>query len=146
MKRLGALGLIAAFGVVVPCVAQVAPSKPKSTAIAGVSADTKIDAPRGQKTKPGEEAATDRNLRVAVQCFVDQQKARSVRLVQSIPGSDDEAMLVRTMRDPLVECMPGDNGGVAYPDLILRGVVAEVLYRRDFAASFATTPRRMRSG
>ena len=87
-----------------------------------------------------EVARTDAVLRDLVACLVRYQAARTRNLLDTVPGSRAESNIVRSLRSRMETCYNYYRTGaraLVFATPILRGMIAEQYYRRDFPNGLA---------
>lgn len=84
---------------------------------------------------------SDAVLQAVARCTVDRATPRIVNILNSVPGSNDEGRLIHSLQSRMDWCFPGsDIEGVGFNNLLLRGALAEALFRfRHLSAVNAAT-------
>ena len=85
-------------------------------------------------------AHTDAVLRDLIACVIRYQPARTRNLLATIPGSHAERTIVRSLRSRMETCYDYFQTGaraLVFATPIVRGMIAEQYYRRDFPNGLA---------
>lgn len=90
-------------------------------------------------TTPGQQtskliAMSDATLRETVRCIVDRQPDRARNLLGTVPGTRQERLILDSFQSRLDQCFPRLEGGISFPSVIMRGIIAEEVFVRDFPA------------
>jgi hypothetical protein len=88
----------------------------------------------------GDAARTDPDFRHVIACAVRREPSRSRNLVNSIPGSTAESMILGSYQSRLDQCYPRLMGGLGFSYDLLRGGIAELFYHRDFPGGLPSAP------
>jgi hypothetical protein len=113
-------------------------------ASAGVAAAQNPTSSNDRITAPGirrgDAARTDPDFRHVIACTVLREPNRSRNLVDSVPGSTAESMILGSYQSRLDQCYPRLMGGLGFTYDLLRGGIAELFYHRDFPGGLSSAP------
>jgi hypothetical protein len=85
-------------------------------------------------------ARTDAVFRDAVACVVRYQPARTRALLDTVPGSSGEGTILYSFQSRLDQCYDyyrNEGRSLGFTSNLLRGVVAEIYYHREFPGGIA---------
>jgi hypothetical protein len=101
------------------------------------SSNDRITAPGIRR---GDAARTDPVFRHVITCTVRREPTRSRNLVNSLPGTTAESMILGSYQSRLDQCYPRLMGGLGLTWDLLRGGIAELFYHHDFPAGLPLAP------
>ena len=133
VRRAGSIARLAAAVLLAWCAAPFAAAAQIPTSTADV-----LVSPHSPEQE--EIARTDAVLRDLIACVVRYQPARTRNLLASIPGSRAESNIVRSLRSRMETCYDYFQTGaraLVFATPIVRGMIAEQYYRRDFPNGLA---------
>jgi hypothetical protein len=117
---------------------------PLMLASAGAAAAQNPTSSNDRITPPGvrrgDAARTDPVFRHVIACTVLREPTRSRNLVNSLPGTLAESMIIGSYQSRLDQCYPRLVGGLGFTWDLLRGGIAEVFYHRDFPGGLPAPP------
>jgi hypothetical protein len=88
----------------------------------------------------GEAAQTDPLFRRTLACVLTREPRKPRNLVDTIPGSREEARLFGAFQTRLEQCYVGTVHGIGFSWELLRGGFAEIYYHREFPAGPPAAP------
>lgn len=88
----------------------------------------------------GEAAQTDPLFRRTLACVLEREPRKPRNLIDTVPGSREEARLMTVFQSRLDQCYPGTFRGLGFTWDLLRGGFAEIYYHREFPAGLPGAP------
>jgi hypothetical protein len=88
----------------------------------------------------GEAAQTDPLFRRTLACVLIREPRKPRNLVDTVPGSREEARLFGAFQSRLEQCYVGTVHGISFSWELLRGGFAEIYYHREFPAGLPGAP------